>query len=718
MKKVYSLLCLIVFCTAAFGRQLSLYDITSGKYTPKGSPDWVSSPDGEYYYQANEQHTKIVKYAYKTGEALATIFDVSTARESTISSFDGFVLSPDEKRILIYTDRESVYRHSFKAVLHYYDIRRNMLSKLTNNSAKQSVPKFSRDGRMLAYVADNNIWLYKFDFETESQITKDGEYGKIINGATDWVYEEEFATTSLIDFSEDNTLLAFVRFDESEVKEYSMQLFQNELYPDYYNFKYPKAGTANSKVSCMIFDIDAKTTREVKMPGQVEYIPRIEFLPQGDNLAVMTLNREQNQFEMYSADGRSLVARSILQEKNERYIDSELLSQIKFFDNQFIYPSEQNGFTHLYLYDFNGVKQKQLTAGEFDVTALLAVDPVKKTCFYQAAAKSPLQREIYKVDMVKGTTTQLSEKGGTNNASFSSNGKYFVNNYSNTTTPNCITLHDENGKELRILEDNKKVADEIAALSDMPVKEYLTVKSADGTALNAYLLKPHNFNPSRKYPLVMVQYSGPDSQEVRDRFTLDWTYYLVSQGYVVGCVDGRGTGARGEAFRKSTYMNLGIYESDDQIAAAQQFGRLAFVDAGKIGIWGWSYGGYNVLMSMSRGNGVFKAGVAIAPVTDWRFYDTVYAERFMRTPRQNAAGYDNGSPVNLANNLNGNLLIIHGSGDDNVHFQNTMEYANALIKAGKQFDMFVMPNRDHSMVGAWNRTYIFNKVIDYFNRNM
>lgn len=718
MKKTIIVLLLAIIHLSISAQQLSLYDITSGKYGQRGVASVTSSPDGEFYYQANRERTQIIKYDYKTGQAVATVFDVNTARESTLKSFDGFIVSPDEKRILIYTDREQIYRRSFKATHYNYDIRRNYLSKLTTNSEKQSVPKFSRDGRMLAYVADNNIWLVKFDFETESQVTKDGVFGKIINGATDWVYEEEFTTTHIMDFSADNSLLAFVKFDESEVQEYSMQLWGNKLYPDYYNFKYPKAGMKNSVVSCNVFDIDAKTIRKINLPEQIEYIPRIEFFPEGDNLAIMTLNRDQNHFEMYSANGRSLVARSILQEKNDRYVDSELLNEIYFFGNQFIYPSEQDGYTHLYLYDSNGVKQKQLTTGKYDVTALLAVDPIKKVCFYQAAGISPLQREIYKVDMVKGVTTKLSDKEGTNRATFSNNGKYYINTFSNTTTPNYITLHDANGKQLRVLEDNKDLASRVGTIANMPTKEFITVKSADGQDLNGYLLKPHDFSSSKKYPLVFVQYSGPNSQQVLDRFEMDWIHYLVSTGYIVACVDGRGTGARGQDFKKCTYMNLGIYESDDQIAAAQQLGKLPFIDENKMGIWGWSFGGYNVLMSMSRGNGIFKAGVAVAPVTTWEYYDTVYTERFMRTPQQNEAGYKNGSAITLANDLQGNLLVIHGSADDNVHIQNTMEYTTALIKAGKQFDLFVFPDKDHSIVGAANRTYLYNKAIKHYNQNM
>lgn len=720
MKTIYLLATLFILSsiTSTHAQKLSLYDITGNKYVPKQINELVSSADGESYYEANPAHTQIIKYDFKTGQPIAIIFDVSKARECAITSFDGFIMSPDEKRILIYTDSEPIYRRSFKAVLYNYDIRRNMILKLTNNSEKQSEPKFSRDGRMLAYVADNNIWLVKFDFDTESQVTKDGSIGNIINGATDWLYEEEFRTTSLMDFSSDNNLLAFVRFDESNVQSFSMQSFAQQLYPQCVSFKYPKAGKRNSRVTCMVFDIDAKTIKPIKLPSIVEYIPRIEFLPEGENLAIMTLNREQNQLEIFSANAKSLVARSILQEKNDKYVNPELLSDITFFNNQFIYLSEADGYTHAYLYDTNGVKQKQLTQGNFDVTSILAVDELKNILYYQAAAQNPLQREIYKLDMTKGLVTKLSTEAGTNNASFGNLAKYYVNNFSNIKTPNQITLHDANGKQLRILEKNQSVLNNILAINNMPNKEFTTVNSANGLPLNAFVLKPANFNPSKQYPLVMLQYSGPDSQLVLDRFDIDWSYYLASIGYIVACVDGRGTGARGQDFRKCTYANLGIYESDDQIAAAKYFGSLSYINSNAIGIWGWSYGGYNVLMSMSRGDGIFKAGVAIAPVTDWRFYDTAYGERFMSTPQQNEQGYINGSALTYASKLQGNLLIIHGSADDNVHYQNTMEYTNTLISLGKQFDMFIMPDRDHSMRGTLNRTYLYNKVIRYFNQNM
>lgn len=718
MKNVFGLLIAgLMFTNIANAQRLELRDITAGKYYAWGVMPVTSSADGEHYFQANKESSMIIKYAYKTGLPVDTIFSTKRARECTFDTFQGFLISPDEKRLLVYNDYEPIYRRSFKANYYYYDVRRNLVRKLTENNEKQSIPTFSKDGRMLAYVINNNIWLAKFDYDTESQITKDGELGKIINGGTDWVYEEEFTTTRLLDFSADGQLLAFVRFDETDVPEYSMQMFKNELYPSLLSFKYPKAGEQNSKVTCNVFDIDAKTIRKMNIPAGIEYIPRIEFLPSGDELAVMTLNRNQNKFEMYLANARSSVCRSVLKEENDRYVDSELFDYIKFFGNQFVYVSEKSGYAHIYLYDNNGALQKPLTSGNYDVTKLYAVDPVTKTVFYEAAEESPLQRAVYKIDMVKGVKTKLSAKQGTNDATFSENGKYYINSYTNLTTPRVTSVYDATGKELRVLEDNTKLKKSLSGLN-LPTKEFVTVKSADGRDLNAYIMKPADFNASRKYPLVMVQYSGPNSQEVKDSYGVDWTDYLTTQGFIVAAVDGRGTGARGEDFRKCTYMNLGIYESDDQAAAARYFATLPYIDGSKIAIWGWSYGGYNVLMSMSRGNGIFKAGVAIAPVTDWKYYDTVYAERFMRTPQQNASGYESSSPIRFANKLEGNLLLIHGSADDNVHFQNTMEYAAALVNANKQFDMFVFTDKDHSIRGAANRTYLYEKVIKFLKTNM
>lgn len=697
----------------------SLQDIVGGKSYARGVSSVVSSADGMHYYQADAKNTAVIKYAYASGKAVDTLFSTRKARECTFDSFQGFLVSPDENRVLLYREREQIYRHSFKASYYYHDVRRNLVRKLTENKSKQMIPTFSPDGKMVAYVCNNNIWLAKFDFDTESQVTKDGELNKIINGATDWVYEEEFATTRLMEFSPDNRMFAFVRTDESEVPEYQFQTYNQQLYPGFYTYKYPKPGEKNATVECRVFDIEARTTRTMNVPLDKDgYIPRIQFTREADQLAVMTLNRNQNRFDMYFVNPRTTVAKLILRDENKYYVDSDFLKTIYFMPNRFTYISEKDGYSHIYIYANTGTLQKQLTSGKYDVKSLLAVNPETSTVFYEAADESPLRRNIYKINIDKGAPVRLSKKAGYNAASFSENGKFFVNRWSDSRTPTVTTLFDANGKQLRVLEDNNAVTQRLAEAA-LPQKEFVTVPAADGTTqLNGWILKPKNFNPAKKYPLVMIQYSGPNSQQVLDRYGADWELALLNEDILVACVDGRGTGSRGEEFRKCTYMNLGIKESDDQVAAAHYFGTLPYIDKDRIGIWGWSYGGYNVLMSMSRGNGAFKAGVAIAAVSDWRFYDTVYTERFMRTPQQNKQGYDNGSAIKIADKLQGNLLLVHGTSDDNVHFQQAMEYTRALIAADKPFDMFVFPDKDHFIMGGNSRLYLYKKVIDFYKKNL
>lgn len=719
MKKIWFLVALSIASFSVSAQQYGLREIVDGVYSADGVAPMVSSDDGMHYYQMNDMDNAVLKFEYATGNIVDTLFSTKTARNCTFDSFQGFLVSSDEFRVVVYRDKEQIYRHSFKANYYYHDVRRNLVRKLSENDSKQMIPTFSPDGKMLAYVIDNDIWLSKFDFDTELRVTKDGELNKIINGATDWVYEEEFATTSLMEFSPDNQLLAFVKTDETEVKEFSFQTFETKLYPGSYTYKYPKAGEENSKVACYVYDINAQTTRKMDVPLDDDgYMPRITFTTDASQLAVMTLNRNQNRFDMYFTNPRSTVSKLILRDENKYYIDSDFLNSIHFLPSQFTYISESDGYSHIYIYGIAGALQKQLTNGKFDVTSLLAVDAESGAVFYQAANESPLQRSVYKTTIDKGVTTKLSVNSGYNTAKFSNNGKYYIHNWSNTVTPSLITMHDSNGKLLRTLQTNEAVAQKVAR-ANFPTKEFITVPSADGlTQLNGWMIKPSTFDANRKYPIVMVQYSGPNSQQVLDRYGIDWYYALAQEGYIIASVDGRGTGARGEAFRKQTYLNLGITESDDQIAAANYFATLPFVDGNRIGIWGWSYGGYNVLMSMSRANGAFKTGVAIAPVTDWRFYDTVYTERFMRTPQQNKTGYDNASALTLAHKLEGNLLLIHGTTDDNVHIQHTMEYARSLIQANKHFDMFVFPDKNHFISGGNSRMYLYNKVIDYFKSNL
>ena len=697
----------------------TLSDIVDGKYSPKGIPAMVSSSNGLHYYQSDVLKTSVIKYSYSSGEAVDTLFNTQTARNCPFDTFEGFLGSDDENRVLVYRDREQIYRRSYKATYYYHDVRRNLLRKLSEQSSKQMIPTFSPDSKMLAYVIDGDIWLTKFDFDTESQVTTDGEINNIINGATDWVYEEEFGVTRLMEFSPDNRLLAFVRTDESEVKQFSFQTYEEKMYPGYYEFKYPKAGETNATVECKVYDVESRVMRTMDVPLDADgYIPRIKFTNDPAELAVMTLNRNQNRFDMYFVNPRSTVARLVLREENKFYIDTDLIESIYFMNDKFTLISERDGYSHIYIYGISGTLQKQLTKGDWDVISLLAVDPQTEMIYYQTADVSPLERNIFRINIAKAEPQKLSQNVGFNNATFSMNGKFYVNQWSDYDTPTQITLHSSDGKQVRVLEDNQSLRQSYAA-AGFPKRELIKLRSADGiTDLNGWILKPANFNPNKKYPVVMIQYSGPNSQQVLNRYNVDWYYALLNEDVLVAAVDGRGTGARGEEFRKSTYLNLGIYESADQIAAARYLGSLPYVDSNKIGIWGWSYGGYNVLMSMSKGNGAFKAGVAIAPVTDWRFYDTIYTERFMRTPQQNNDGYVNGSAISLAADLQGNLLLIHGTADDNVHFQNSIEYARELIIHNKHFDMFFFPDKNHSIVGGNARQYLYEKVIYFFKHNL
>nr|WP_321523485.1 S9 family peptidase [uncultured Macellibacteroides sp.] len=700
-------------------KQVDLKEITDGKFRQVSAiGDMRSLPDGEHYTAMNSDRNMIIKYSYRTGHPVDTLFNAKTARECTFKDFEGYLISSTGHRILVWRDSESIYRRSSKAVIYDYDVRRNFVKPLTESTSKQMIPTFSPDGRMCAYVRDNNIWIKKFDFDTETQVTKDGEINKVLNGITDWVYEEEFSVTNLMAWSPDNEYLAFVKTNETEVPTYSMQKFDNNLYPDFYTYKYPKAGQKNSKITLHSYSVASKDIKELKLPVNEEtYIPRIVFTTNADQLAVMTLNRTQNVFNMYYANPKSGVFRLVLREENKSYVDSEYLTSIRFSASGFTYLSEQNGYAHIYLYSPTGVMQRQVTKGNWDVTRLIGIDEVTKTVYYESAEESPLRRAVYKID-AKGVKTKLTTQTGTNSAEFSANFAYYVNKYSNANTPMQITVYEaKKGTALRVLQDNNALKKKLAEYG-YTKKEFFTVQTASGYELNAWMVKPVNFDENKKYPVLMVQYSGPASQEVTDSYGFDWEHYLASKGIMVVSVDGRGTGARGEAFRKCTYMKMGLLESQDQVEAAQALGKLSYVDANRIAIWGWSFGGYCTLMSMSTGNGTFKAGIAVAPPTDWKYYDSIYTERFMRTPNENFEGYAATSPIKLADKLQGKLLLIHGSADDNVHFQNSMEYAEALVQANKQFDMQVYKDRNHSIYGGNTRFHLYTKMSDFLFNNL
>jgi Dipeptidyl aminopeptidases/acylaminoacyl-peptidases len=718
---------------AQSGQALDLKDITSNKFRSENIYGVIPIPgDGEYYSQMNAGGTQIIKYSFRTGKQVEVLFDAATARECPFKKFDSYSFSPDGTKILIATETKPIYRHSYTAVHYIYSLKRNLDGKINNvveklsDKGPQQVPIFSPDGNLIAFVRDNNIFLVKLLFgNSESQVTEDGKENAIINGIPDWVYEEEFSFNRAFEFTADSKMIAFIRFDETEVPTYSFPLFAGEAphtkdyekYPGSYVYKYPKTGENNSKVSVLTFDIKSKVIRQVKLPLETGgYIPRIIPTLDANKLAIVTLNRQQNRLDLYFADPRSTVCKLAIRDESDTYISENTFDNIKFYPENFSFLSEKSGFNHLYWYTMGGNLARQVTSGNYEVKEFLGWDATENAFYYTSNEGSPLQQAIYKIDR-KGKKIKLSSQAGINNAQFSTDMKYFMNRYTNLQTPLIITLNDNTGKVLTTLVTNEKLKQKLSQY-DIPQKEFFTFQTADGTMLNGWMMKPNGFSSTKKYPVLMYQYSGPGSQQVLDSWGISWETYMASRGYVVVCVDGRGTGGRGAAFEKCTYMKLGVKEAQDQVSTAQYLGSLPYVDKNNIGIWGWSFGGYMTLMSMSEGTPVFKAGVAVAPVTDWDYYDTIYGERYMRTPQENADGYKAASNFTRADKLHGNLLIVHGMADDNVHFQNTAEYAEHLVQLDKQFDMQIYTNRNHSIFGGNTRYHLYTKLTDFFDRNL
>ena len=732
MRKLFAFICLLTLVLGVQAQKVTLQDVANGTYRAQSIHGLKPMLDGEHYTQISPDHKRIVKYSFKTGEEVGTVFDVATARNHTLKSFDDYILSPDESLILIQTETKPIYRRSFTAVYYIYNVKNRTLEPLSEGGPQQ-VPLFSPDSHQIAFVRNNNIFLVKLLFgNSESQVTKDGEYNKVLNGIPDWVYEEEFGFNRAFDFSADSRMIAYIRFDESQVPMFSFPEYKGMFpsrdeyasYPGAYTYKYPKAGETNSTVSVHTFDIKSRVTRKMNLEMDADgYIPRIKFTSDPEKLAIMTLNRHQNRFNVYMANPRSALCKTVIRDEAEQYIKEQAYSDIVFYPENIVMMSERDGYNHLYLYSIGGNLIKQITNGRFEVKEFLGWDQKTNVFYYTSNEESPLRSAVYKVDG-KGKKTKLSTRVGTNNALFSKNFAYYINTYSSKDTPTLITLNNNKGKEMATLMDNAELKSKVANLN-MPTKEFFTFKTPDGVELNGWMMKPAHFDPNKKYPVIMHQYSGPGSQQVLDRWGIGsfgdggmFEAYMCDKGYIMVCVDGRGTGGRGAAFEKCTYLFLGVKESKDQAAAAHYLSTLPYIDGTRIGIWGWSFGGYNTLMSMSEGSGAFKAGVAIAAPTDWRFYDSVYTERFMRTPKENGEGYDAGSPIKQAAKLQGKLLLIHGTADDNVHFQNCAEYSEALVQANKQFDMQVYTNRNHGISGGNTRNHLMNRVADFFIENL
>lgn len=732
MKRISLLLLAIVALLHPLkAENLRLEDLTRGVYSARGVSGVRPLSDGERYSQISPDG-KIIARSFRTGEQTDVLFDpAATKGDIRIQHFSGYIMSPDEQNILIETERQGIYRHSFTAVYYIYNVRNRTLARLSEGGPQEQ-PAFSPDGTMVAFVREGNLFLVKLLFNnSESQVTKDGEFNKIINGKPDWVNEEEFSFARAFDFNADGTMLAWIRYDESAVPQFSFPLYrgshpaqdQYATYPGAYTYKYPMAGEQNATVSVHSYDIKSHVIRQMKLPLDKDgYVPRIRFTSDPDKLLVLTQNRHQDRLDIYIANPRSTECRLIVRDQVEKYITEEPYKQLQLFHDGFVLLSERDGWNHAYLYDFNGTLKRRLTQGHFVVRDFYGYNPQTGDCYYSSNEEGPQYQAVYRSD-AKGRVTRLSQERGTNNAIFSKNFKYYLNVYSNITTPPVTTLNAVGGKApLKTLEDNATLKSKLATLN-LAKPEFFSFKTSEGVELNGYMVRPADFTEGRKYPVVMYQYSGPGSQQVLDSWYSGnmggclYEHYLASLGYICVCVDGRGTGGRGAAFEKQTYQNLGLLEARDQVETALYLGSLPYVDKQHIGIWGWSYGGFNTLMSMTEGRPAFAAGVAVAPVTCYRYYDTVYTERFMRTPQENPTGYDQ-NPITRAPQLHGALLLCHGSADDNVHFRNTAEFTEALVQADKPFHQLVYTNRNHSIYGGNTRNHLFRQITTWFKTQM
>lgn len=730
MKKLFVLAFAFFSSFCAFSQTISLEDVINYKYYPKTISELTPLNDGESYAQLSDDRKSIVRKSFKNGQLIETVFDVNNTQGPKLSSIDGYIMSPDEKNILIETNRTPIYRRSAISTYYIYNVRNRTLDALSSGGP-QECPKFSPDGNLIAFVRDNNIHLVKLLYNNaESQITKDGEFNKVINGKPDWVYEEEFEMDCAFDFSSDSELIAWIRFDESKVKTFSFPWYQGSnpsksefsLYPGIYDYKYPKAGEVNSSVSVHSYDIKSRVTRNLNIPVDKDgYIPRIQFTGQKDKLMVLSLNRHQDLLLFYLVNARSTQAQLVLKEQNEKYIELGTYAHLDFSGVNFVLPSERDGFMNLYLYSINGNLIRQLTKNTYPVTKYYGANSTGSAFYYSATGKNATEQYVYKVDAT-GKTVCLVENKGFNSAVFSKNFNYFLNTYSDINTPYLYIIYSNAGKQVKVLEDNSELKSLLSSLS-LGTVELFSFKTQDGIELNGWMVKPTDFDPSKKYPVVMYQYGGPGSQMVHNSYSngfvggLIWEQRLAQKGYIVVCVDGRGTGGRGSDFQRCTYMKLGELESHDQAETAIYLSSLPYVNKSKIAIWGWSFGGFNTLMSLCEGRGVFNCGVAVAPVTDWRYYDSVYTERYLRTPKENVTGY-NCSPMHRCQKLHGDVLIIHGLADDNVHFQNTAELTEALTQFGIPFDMATYTNRNHSIYGGNTRTHLFSRIERYFDQHL
>lgn len=712
-----ALLLLFSLSNAQVKKSITLEDIwAKGTFSQKSVSGVKWMKDGKYY--TSQKGKKIIKYDITTGSETATLLE-------TESEFDSYELSENEDKVLLQSETDPIYRYSYTAKFEVVDLKSKQKQALAGG-AKIAYATFSPDGSKVAFVKENNVFMTELASMKETQVTSDGKWNYIINGASDWVYEEEFTLIKAFAWSPDNRRIAYYKFDESRVKQYNMQRWEGQKkgYPKDYLYKYPKAGEDNSLVNIYVYDLaGGKTTAIETGAEQDQYLPRMQWTKNTEMLSIRRMNRLQNKLEILHADVKTGQSRVILEEESQTYVDLDYTDDLMYLQDgkSFIHSSEKDGFKHLYLYDLNGKLIRQVTGGQWEVSSLSGVDEKNKLVYYVSTEDSPLERHLYVIGMDGKNKKKLSSAQGTHNPNFSSDFSYYLDYHSSSALPVEVTLYQApSAKKIKVLENNQALKEKLAAYQ-IQYKEFMKVKAADGSELNAWMIKPANFDAAKKYPLLMFVYGGPGSQTVQNSWegsNFYWYQTLAEKGYLVVSVDNRGTGGRGKNFKHATYKQLGKYEIQDQMAAANYLGTLPYVDASRIGIWGWSYGGYMASLGITVGAEVFKTAIAVAPVSTWRFYDTIYTERFLQRPQDNASGYDDNSPINHVDKMKGKFLLVHGTGDDNVHFQNAVELQNALIKAGKQFQSFYYPNRNHGIFGGNTRLHLYQMMTDFLVREL
>ena len=733
MNKLFVMCVMMLLATSnvSADNKITLKDVTGKTFTPKYITGVDPIKGTDRYASISNDGRQIIEYAFKTGNQTRVLFDIANTHGESIKQLEGYTLSPDGKRMLIQTNTHKIYRRSFTADYYIYTIQSKKLEKLSTGGPQQ-IPTWSPDGNQIAFVRDNNIFLVKLLYDNaESQITKDGKFNEIINGVPDWVYEEEFSTNRSLCFTADSRMLCWIKYDERKVKEYSLQLFMgshptmkaNEVYPGTYTYKYPKAGEDNSIVSVWSYEIQTHKTNRLQVPLEGDgYIPRIKSTNDANRIIVFTMNRHQDVLNLYAVNPRTTLSQLLIKEQGDKYVKEEAMEGIAIGQNSILLPSDRDGYMHLYLYNMNGSLIRKIGDGNYDITSIYGYDETTGDVYYQAAGINPHDRQIF-VSHKNGKTERLTDTNGWNKAIFSGDYKYFLNTWSNYNTPYVFTIRDNKGKVLSTPIDNKELKEKVKTYG-FNGRETFSFTTSEGVKLDGWMVKPKDFDTNKKYPVILFQYSGPGSQQVIDAWNAGsmgnggaFDYYLAQQGFIVVCVDGRGTGGRGAAFEKCTYLRIGELESRDQVETALWLGKQSYIDKERIGIWGWSFGGFNTLMSMSEGRPVFKAGVAVAPPTNWRYYDTIYTERYMRTPKENGSGYAT-NPIQRANALHGALLICHGMADDNVQPQNTMEYTEALIQADKDFKENIYTNRNHGIYGGNTRTHLLRQISNWFSEHL